>query len=393
MIKENQIITENNRSLKVSDCAAVSPRIVSNGNITTEHVQSVSQGLQEQNIHEVTPSRYEILNRPIRSYKETFIERCKKEVPRLSTGIRTLDINLSGGFIDELYILNAETSTGKSAFMLFVAQNLAEAGNDVLYFSLEMGKDELVARGVAMISFDYHQKNTDLHKVTTADILYTPYDHSIDAFVHVPYEHYGPFVDEYFTLYGKNLHIITPDQDGLTVHDILKIVSMQRANNPDRPLIIFIDYLQLLKADSSDRLQSDRKGKTDAAVYALKQLAMQFHVPVFAASSVSRAGYGKRIDTSSSKESGDTEFTTGVLLGWNWAGVTTEPDPKKRNEESLTCKKRGFRRMILDILKFRNAERDTSVHLKYYPAYNFFEVDYDWNKNIKSDASKSIIRV
>jgi len=31
--------------------------------------------------------------------------------------------------------------------------------------------------------------------------------------------------------------------------------------------------------------------------------------------------------------------------------------------------------MTLDILKYRNAERDSTLHLKYYPAYNFFEED------------------
>lgn len=32
--------------------------------------------------------------------------------------------------------------------------------------------------------------------------------------------------------------------------------------------------------------------------------------------------------------------------------------------------------MSLDVLKYRNAERDSTVHLKYYQAYNVFE-EYD----------------
>lgn len=97
-------------------------------------------------------------------------------------------------------------------------------------------------------------------------------------------------------------------------------------------------------------------------------------MPVVTISSISRNNYNEKINTSSFKESGDLEYTGGVLLGWDWCGVT---DVNRNNIEEITsekvsCKQRGYRRMRLSLLKYRNAEKDNEVLLRYYPAYNYF---------------------
>ena len=63
---------------------------------------------------------------------------------------------------------------------------------------------------------------------------------------------------------------------------------------------------------------------------------------------------------------------------------------QKQNEEKVLCKKRGYRKMELGILKYRNSERDSSVHLKYYPAFNYFEEDKDWKSNSASEESDEV---
>lgn len=79
-----------------------------------------------------------------------------------------------------------------------------------------------------------------------------------------------------------------------------------------------------------------------------------------------------------------------LLIGWNWSGVTDQKDKSKQNEEKVLCKKRGYRKMELGILKYRNSERDSSVHLKYYPAFNYFEEDKDWKSNSASEESDEV---
>ena len=313
---------------------------------------------------------------PMQAYKNTFENLCTQIPPRLSTGILSLDIVLSGGLADELYILGAETSTGKSALMMFIAQKLAESKTaNVLYYALEMGKKEFVARGISTISYEQQLRQEKKHLIKASDILYNSYEPVIKDFVKMPFQEYKEYSDIYFEKYGTNLFIVEPGPSGITVKDIANSAALFKKKCGNTPTVVFVDYLQLIKADPKDRSQSDRKSKTDATVATLKTLASQIGMPVITASSISRAKYGERISTASYKESGDLEFTGGCLIGWNWEGVTTEADYEKQEKEKEVCRKRGFRHMTLDILKFRNAERDTAVHLKYYPAYNYFE-DY-----------------
>ena len=321
---------------------------------------------------------------PMKNYAQVFKAHCIEQKQRISTGFLELDKLLSGGLANELYIMGAETSTGKSAFLMTIAQNVAASGIDVLYFALEMGRDEFVARAVSMISYEMHRKNPDENAplISAAEVLYWKYDELMKDFTKMPYSKYEPYVNEYFKRYGDHLYILESGLGGYTVNNIADIAKSHKANHPDNQVVIFIDYMQIIKADPDDRSQMDRKTKTDVVTTTLKTLASQIGMPVITISSISRSNYNGKIGTSSFKESGDTEYTGGVLIGWNWQGVTNESNEDKRMAEKEKCRERGYRKMNLDILKYRNSERDVSVYFKYYPAYNYFEKDY---RNISED--------
>ena len=70
----------------------------------------------------------------------------------VSTGFENLDEILDGGFYPGLYIIGAISSLGKTTFALQVADNAAKKGQDVLVFSLEMGKQELIAKSISRLS-------------------------------------------------------------------------------------------------------------------------------------------------------------------------------------------------------------------------------------------------
>ena len=72
----------------------------------------------------------------------------------LSTGIKTLDEALEGGFYKKnLVILGAISSLGKTTLALQIGDNIARGGNDVLIFSLEMSKEELIAKSLSRNMF------------------------------------------------------------------------------------------------------------------------------------------------------------------------------------------------------------------------------------------------
>ena len=148
--------------------------------------------------------------KPMSEYALTFVAHCKECGPRISTGLLAFDKALNGGLANELYIMGAETSTGKSAFLMSIAQKVAEAGTDVLYFALEMGRDEFVARGISAISFEHHRKEDQARQLTAANILYWTYDEALKDFSKMSFSMYEAYSEEYFKRYGSHLHIIEP---------------------------------------------------------------------------------------------------------------------------------------------------------------------------------------
>ena len=67
------------------------------------------------------------------------------EVRGLATGLRSLDRQF-GGLETGMYLLAGRTSMGKSATAIQIAANVAECGKRVLYFTLEMTKEQLIGR-------------------------------------------------------------------------------------------------------------------------------------------------------------------------------------------------------------------------------------------------------
>ena len=158
--------------------------------------------------------------KPMTTYKNVFEQHCKEFPARISTGLLELDKALNGGLANELYVMGAETSTGKSAFLMSIAQKIAESGIDVLYFALEMGTDEFVARGISSISFQQNRIDQKNRKIKASDVLYWTFDNTLNAFSKMRYDMYSNYAEEYFNRYGEHLHIIESGLSGLTVKDI-----------------------------------------------------------------------------------------------------------------------------------------------------------------------------
>ena len=304
----------------------------------------------------------------VKEYAGLFRKHQTVDKQRISTGFLSLDRALYGGFANELYILSAETSIGKSAISSCLAQNVAAGGIDVLYYALEMGRDEFIARGASMIS-----KEIGKSPIPYAEILNYKWDPNLNDFYRTPYSVYEPYVNEYMKRYGDHLYIIEGGFYGKTALDIAYTAEAFKKQRGVDQLVIIVDYLQRLKADPNDRAQRDAMSITSAAVQILGNLASQKHNTVLAISSISNAQKGQRVTDEAGKYSGDIGYTGGILLGWNWHGYT---DTKKEEDKEATakiCKERGYREMILEVLKQRSGERDKKLTVYYYPPYNYFE--------------------
>ena len=66
-----------------------------------------------------------------------------------STGFRALDTALIGGLRNgRLYVIGAVSSLGKTTFIQNIADNIAGSGRDVLFYSLEMSKSEVIMKSL-----------------------------------------------------------------------------------------------------------------------------------------------------------------------------------------------------------------------------------------------------
>lgn len=79
------------------------------------------------------------------------IQKMKSEniIQGIPTGFKELDIMTGGLMKKEMTIIGARPSIGKSVLSLDIARYSSKKGFNVAYFSLEMGKEQLIDRGIS----------------------------------------------------------------------------------------------------------------------------------------------------------------------------------------------------------------------------------------------------
>lgn len=274
------------------------------------------------------------------------------------TGFANLD-EKAGGLYTGLYVVAAISSLGKTTFANQMADQLAAAGHDVLYFSMEQSRLEMVSKSIARLA----AQTDPLHGVTSLSIRkgYLP-PHVLAA------------AEQYKTGAGSNISIIEGNFDTTiqTIRDYIRNYVYRAGIRP----IVFIDYLQILQP-AETKWKSSAKDEVDAAMTQLKQTSRELSVPIIAISSVNRANYLTPIDFESLKESGSIEYTADVVWGlqlqcldealFSKAGEIIAK--RKRVKEA----KRGNPRQIkLVCLKNRYGEANFECYFDYYPAQDRF---------------------
>lgn len=301
------------------------------------------------------------------------------------TGFDVLDNELSGGLHEGLYIIGAISSLGKTTFCLQLADQIAEQGQDVIFFSLEMSKYEIMAKSISRNSYDLYRDavlktdaKTFLARNTEQILNNRKYQHYTDeekACIAESIKNYE--------FQAKKMRIYEGRYKGerLTVHHI-RTITENFIKETGRTPVIFIDYLQIIAP--ADPRQSDKQN-TDAAVFELKEISRDFNIPVFAISSFNRENYLEPVSMTSFKESGAVEYSSDILFGLQYAGMEyQEGDTDKKRKERLKdmmneiYRKKKSREPIeveLKCLKNRNGHQFTlSFHM--IPACNYFEPFY-----------------
>lgn len=241
----------------------------------------------------------------------------------IKTGMDTLDKNLKGGLRKALYILGAISNLGKTAFLLQLADQIASLGQPVLYFSLEMEKNELIARSIARTTYKQVGDKTDKNNIplasTTFDILdnfnYKNYSNDKKKIINT-------CIDIYENV-AKNLHIVSGfykdkrEERRYTINDIVKVVN-DYVKYYEKTPVIFLDYIQILAP--TDKTMTDKQN-IDECVLKLKQLSNELETPIIAISSYNRDNYYEPANVSAFKESGSIEYGADYIFALQYEGI------------------------------------------------------------------------
>lgn len=309
-----------------------------------------------------------------------------KNTPETPTGFKTLDKTLDGGLYEGLYIMGAISSLGKTTFMLQIADQIAESGKDVLYFSLEMARYEVIAKSISRETYIQSGHNKYQSK-TVRDILNGK---RWNKFLKKDFEVIDKAMDHYGT-YAGNVYI-HEGVGNIGIKEVTETIKKHIAFTRRTP-VVFIDYLQILAPYD---LKMTDKQNTDKNVVELKRLTRELKLSVFAISSFNRENYFAPVDFASFKESGAIEYSSDVLIGLQWDGMDWVDGEKPnqrlfriariREENSRKKKDRDPIRIQLKVLKNRNGETNSHIFLNYVPAFNYYEDDGSYRPRAKSTA-------
>lgn len=289
------------------------------------------------------------------------------DTPCISTGFFNLDSMLDGGLYEGLYIMGAISSLGKTSLALQMCDQIAKAGTDVLIFSLEMARAELMAKSISrhtfIIAHEKYPSPKDADKANriaktgrgiTDGKRYINYSKEERELINSAVKAYSEYAGHIFI--SEGVGDIGVDQIRETIERHIRITGRQ-------PLIL-CDYLQIL-APYSDRATD--KQNTDKAVLELKRISRDFKTTVIAISSLNRMSYKDAISMEAFKESGAIEYSADCLIGLQLKGAG------KKDFNATEEKKKDPRTIELIILKNRNAAVGDGATLEYYPRFNFFE--------------------
>ena len=221
---------------------------------------------------------------------ENEIEEFKEAQNRL-TGFQNLD-EKAGGLNTGLYVLAAISSLGKTTLALQMADQLAAAGHDVIFFSMEQSRLEMVSKSIARTTAQ-REMRTAVNSLSIRRGCLPP--QVLDA------------VDRYRATVADRLSIVEGNFN-CDIAYIRDYITNYIRRNKARP-IVFVDYLQILQPAADGKARNSKKDEIDLAITELKRLSRSERITIIVVSSVNRANYQTPIAFESLKESGGIEFT------------------------------------------------------------------------------------
>jgi len=273
---------------------------------------------------------------------------------------------LDGGLYPGLYVIGAESSLGKTTFVLQMADQISEAGTDVLFISLEMSRLELMAKSISRLTFindAVGKKNAKTVRGILDGKRCVNYNEGERNLIINSTEEYRGI--------AKNIYVIEGEGNS-TVERIRKDVERHIRLTGKKPVLI-VDYLQILTVH--DNRLTDKQS-TDRSITELKRISRDFTIPVIAISSFNRNSYDKEVSMSAYKESGAIEYSSDVLIALAYKvdhdGNGNDGNQIKEIKREIEKNPKKSVPIQLRVLKNRNGAKGKAFY-EYHQMFNYFE--------------------
>jgi replicative DNA helicase len=234
----------------------------------------------------------------------------------LKTGFRDLDKKTAGLQKGDLIIIGARPAMGKTTFAQNLAYNIASINKKgVLFFSLEMAKNEIVDRMISAVS------GVDNWGMRTGNLTDEEFQRIGDA------------MDEM-----DEIPIYIDDTSSMT---ILELRNKARRAMHDHDIgVVIIDYLQLIQG--GERYKGQRVQEVTEISRGLKILARELSIPVIALAQLSRNVTGRddpRPVLSDLRESGSIEQDADLVMFLHRVDYYKKPEEEDTNITELIIRK------------------------------------------------------
>ena len=289
----------------------------------------------------------------------------RKKAGKKKTGLANLDAATGGGLRPGLVLFGAISSLGKTTFCSQIADGFAENGSDVIYFSLEQSRLEMVSKSISRETARIDMQNA----VTGAQIA--------DGIA--PAEKAGIIeqaAEKYKKAVGDRVSVIEAgfNCDTQFITDYVRSYYNRTGARP----VVIVDYLQVLEPGETIKgRRLDNREKVEESIKQLILLKRELDLTIIAIVSLNRTNYLQPFDFEAIKETGLAEYSGDVVWGLQLACLdepifSQEGKLKEKREKVKAAKKAIPRKVKLCSVKHRLQNPIYECYFDYYPQFDLF---------------------
>ena len=281
------------------------------------------------------------------------------------------DDMLNGGIIRQsLLLLLAAPATGKTTFCQQIAEEMARHGKKVLYFNLEMSREQMLAKAISYRLAKRYRGFTE-YELTAIDVLQGyKWTEEQSRFLYNELHRYAEDTAPNITYHSR------PSGEKMSLESIMAALTATgeeyKAKGEPAPAV-FIDYLHLI---TSEKAGTDPAALLKEATDSFKQYAINYNTFVILICATNRESNKKGdITLESGRDSSALEYTGDYVLSLQYAAIEdgiVNPDDKKDKKRLQELQRDKWRKMTMTVLKNRFGIQGRTVQMWFKPSTNIF---------------------